>query len=178
MRRAGVYSGPMGEHRAPSNGLGIAGFVCSLVGLLSCGLVAPVGLLLSAVAMFRPPRGFAIAGLVLGALGSLWIVAIVAVIVLTVGLSAIDLVLRAGDVQSIFDLAEIRRAVRAHYEETGSLPASLDALSLEEDTLTDSWGARYTYEAGADGRSYTIHSPGRDGQADTADDIDFPMTVD
>jgi molecular chaperone DnaK len=54
----------------PTNGLGIAGFVCSLVGLCAGGLLSPVGLILSLVALGREPRGFAIAGVILGALGS------------------------------------------------------------------------------------------------------------
>jgi hypothetical protein len=165
--------------RAGTNGLGIAGFVCSLVGLLTCGVLSPVGLLLSLVAMFRPPRGFAIAGVMLGILGSLWVAAIIAVVSLTIGLrAAASVVLGAGDVSALFDIAMIQRAIRQHHQETGALPRTLDELSLEEGALTDSWGARYDYAIGPDGRSYTIHSPGGDGQTNTADDIRFTGAVD
>lgn len=57
----------------PSNGLGVAGFVLSLVGFLSCGLLSPLALLLSFIALFKPPRGLAIAGFVLGLVGSWWV---------------------------------------------------------------------------------------------------------
>lgn len=62
-----------------SNGLGIAGFVVSLVGLLlmCTGWGWPlsiVGTVLSAVAMKKRPRGLAIAGLVLGLIGCVWVV--------------------------------------------------------------------------------------------------------
>jgi hypothetical protein len=57
-----------------SNGMGLAGFIISLVGLMSCGLVSPIGLVLSWIGLSKEPKGLAIAGLVLGLLGSLWIV--------------------------------------------------------------------------------------------------------
>ena len=63
---------------ASSNGLGIAGFVVSLVGLVTCfWIICPIGLALSFFAMFRRPRGMAIAGFILGLLGSLWIIVVV-----------------------------------------------------------------------------------------------------
>src|ERR1043165_9168202 len=62
-----------------TNGLGIAGFVVSLVGIFTLGLLCPIGLLLSFIALFRAPRGFAIAGLIIGLLGSLELTIIVAV---------------------------------------------------------------------------------------------------
>ena len=64
---------PTTTHRS-SNPLGIAGFVISILGILSCGLLAPLGLLLSGMAMFRRPRGLATAGTVLGGMASLWLV--------------------------------------------------------------------------------------------------------
>ena len=63
-------------HRDSTNGLGTAGFVTSLVGLfLTCGILSPIGLLFSAAALFKAPRGMAIAGFVLGAIGSWWLFA-------------------------------------------------------------------------------------------------------
>ena len=58
---------------APTNGLGIAGFIVSLVGFLSCGLLSPIGFLLSLVGLTKQPRGFAIAGALIGAIGTLWL---------------------------------------------------------------------------------------------------------
>jgi hypothetical protein len=55
-----------------SNDLGLAGFIVSLLGLvLSGGLLCPVGLVLSAMALRREPRGFAVAGFVIGLVGTL-----------------------------------------------------------------------------------------------------------
>ena len=54
-----------------TNGLGIAGFVISLVGVAGTGgLLCPVGLIVSLIALGKQPRGFAVAGIVLGALGT------------------------------------------------------------------------------------------------------------
>ncbi len=62
------------SHRPPaSNSLGVAGFVVSLVGILSCGLLAPIGMVMSYVAMRRQSDGLAIAGFVIGLVGSLWL---------------------------------------------------------------------------------------------------------
>lgn len=56
-----------------SNGLGTAGFVISLVGFLTCGLICPLGMLISFFGMFSRPRGTAIAGFVFGVIGSAWL---------------------------------------------------------------------------------------------------------
>lgn len=79
--------------REGSNSAGLAGFVISLVGLLSCGLLSPVGLIISMMGLKREPKGLAIAGVVIGLVGSLWvIVALVfglfAVILAALGLGA------------------------------------------------------------------------------------------
>jgi hypothetical protein len=58
-----------------SNGLGVAGFVVSLISFFCCGLTAPIGLIFSLIAILSPPRGMAFAGAVLGALGSWWLFA-------------------------------------------------------------------------------------------------------
>lgn len=167
----------MAGSRAGTNRLGIAGFICSLIGLLTLGILSPLGLVISLAAMFRPPRGFAIAGAVLGILGSLLASAIIAVVSLTLGLTAAaNLVLTSGDFPALFDIAMIQRGIRQHHDEHGALPRALDELSLEEGALTDSWGARYEYKRTSQGH-YTIESPGRDGLMGTADDIRFAGDV-
>lgn len=58
-------------NQAQGNGLGIAGFVVSLLGFFTCGLLCPIGLILSFIGLFKAPRGFAVAGTLLGFGGSL-----------------------------------------------------------------------------------------------------------
>ncbi len=57
-----------------SNGMGTAGFVLSLIGWVTCGVLCPVGLLFSLVGLNREPRGLAIAGTVIGGIGTLLVV--------------------------------------------------------------------------------------------------------
>lgn len=69
-----------------SNGMGTAGFVLSLLGLIFCW--APVlnfilwilGLILSFVGCFKKPKGLAIAGLVLSLIGAIAMFAILGTI--------------------------------------------------------------------------------------------------
>src|SRR5688572_12689736 len=61
---------------APSNGMGMAGFIVSLIGLLTCGLLAPIGLLLSLLGLLKRPRGFALAGLIISVIGTVLLVAV------------------------------------------------------------------------------------------------------
>ena len=58
-----------------TNGLAIAGFICSLVGFLCCTISAVVGLVLSIIGLNKikttgeKGKGLAIAGIILGAIG-------------------------------------------------------------------------------------------------------------
>src|SRR6056297_1203570 len=70
--------------KVESNTLGTAGFVTSLVGWVTCGVLCPIGLLLSVIALFKAPRGMAIAGTIIGGLGSLFVA-----FVATVGIGTI-----------------------------------------------------------------------------------------
>lgn len=60
-----------------SNGLGTAGFVLALLGLIFCwvplvdGVLWLLGFIFSLIAIFRVPRGLAIAGLVLSSVTAL-----------------------------------------------------------------------------------------------------------
>jgi hypothetical protein len=61
------------QQASSTSGLAIAGFVCSLLGFLTCGLLSIPGALFSFIALFRPGRqGLAVAGLILGFPGVLF----------------------------------------------------------------------------------------------------------
>ena len=67
------------EQPRRTNGLGIAGFVLSLFGFLTFGLLSPIALFLCFLGLFRSPRGFAATGLVLSLIPtSIWATAIIA----------------------------------------------------------------------------------------------------
>ena len=60
-----------------SNGLGTAGFILSLVGLVTGGILSPIGLIISLIALGKHPKGLAIAGVIIGLIGSCGIIATV-----------------------------------------------------------------------------------------------------
>jgi hypothetical protein len=49
----------------PTNTLGVLSFILSLLGLF-CGITAPIGLILGIMALQRQPKGFALAGTIIG----------------------------------------------------------------------------------------------------------------
>jgi hypothetical protein len=68
-QHAGSHGQPIQQtvvvHQQPSNGIGVAGFICSLIGLVFCGVPGIIGLILSLIGLAKEPRGFAIAGVVI-----------------------------------------------------------------------------------------------------------------
>jgi len=165
------------QYRNPSNGLGVAGFIVSLIGFISCGLIAPIGLIMSIVAMKREPRGFATAGLILGILGSLWVLVLVFVIGFF-GLAVVLAAVGAGAVmpqlQAQLEMAHIAPIVEQYRVDNGSLPASVSQLpGLTPEQTTDEWGNAYLIVPDATGTGFSLVSMGPDGQPSTGDEIDF-----
>lgn len=174
-------TGQSGGTMRPSgeNGLGIAGFICSLLGLISCGLLSPVGLLLSLFAMRREPRGFAIAGLVLGlvavcgwAIGIVMFGTVIAMALAAVGLGGLAVAMGGAQIEAGLELSNIDREIQVYRDRTGQLPASLDLLPASEpEAMIDPWGRRYEFRLSDDGATYTLFSTGPDGLPGTTDDV-------
>jgi hypothetical protein len=165
-----VYVNPQ-----PTNGLGIAGFITSLVGIVSCGLLAPVGLILSLFALVKRPRGFAIAGTVIGAIGCVVLVAwslgfVLAMIGVGAGVKEV-----ANHVQTYTTARDVAAQIEAKRGTDRSLPPDADADAIAGAT-TDAWGTPYRYEAGGAAGGYALLSAGRDRQFETGDDV--RMTAD
>jgi hypothetical protein len=150
-----------------SNGLGLAGFIVSLVGLISCGLISPIGLVLSLVGLGKSPKGFAIAGTVLGILGSLWVFVLVFVVGMGTMLAAIGI----RQVQGPTRMVPVMMAVGQYTERYHTVPKSLDALGVQPSMLTDAWGTQYRLTPSADGRWVELRSAGADRAFDTPDDM-------
>lgn len=74
-----------------SNGMGVAGFVLALIALFLCWvpflgwILWVLGLIFSFVGVFREPRGFAIAGLSISALGLILLIVVVGAIAAAIG---------------------------------------------------------------------------------------------
>ncbi|MBT8486224.1 MAG: hypothetical protein HKO59_16120 [Phycisphaerales bacterium] len=169
---------PLTPHRVePINGLGIAGFICSMVGLLvTGGLLCPVGLIISLIACGRRPRGFAIAGVVVGFLGTCgWVLIFVfagAAILAALGIAAVAVVLtEAETVEITSDMVNIAIAVKGYEQENDFLPASLDDLTLKSATRLDPWGNRYEYHLTDEPPGYELVSAGEDGRFGSTDDV-------
>lgn len=79
------------DHQPDENGLGLASFIVSILGLVSAGILSPVGAVMGLIAIRREPRGFAIAGLVIGLVGSIWICLVSALFLAFFGVMGVGL---------------------------------------------------------------------------------------
>lgn len=156
--RYATYGGPKRR-----NILGIVGFIFSVTCLL-----APLGLLMSFIALFKSPRGFAIAGVLVGAVFSI-----------PHGIVAYNsyqwATMTPGEIAAAHTVTEtgtIIIALEREENRTGNSPTSLDNLGLSEATLTDFWGTPYRFEPDPSGGSnWTLSSAGPDGEFGTSDDL-------
>lgn len=165
----------------PTNGLAIAGFICALLGLESGGVLSPVGLILSLVALGREPRGFAIAGVILGLLGTC--AGLIALLffgaailgILGLGAAATVLALSEPEKTELFaDSIAITRAIETHRAANDRLPESLDELNFHSRAvLVDPWGNAYRYVHDPGSGTYGLFSNGPDGLPGTEDDQDL-----
>lgn len=156
----------------PTNALGIAGFVVSLSGMVvTFGLICPIGLVLSLIGLLKSPRGYAIAGSIIGVLGSI--------------LGTLTVLVMAGVIET-----GLFASSSSYYSPT--LMAQDNASSLidthftnNQDTLpdeptgnalitgyTDEWNNNLKYiPTQGSTTDYAISSAGEDGLFGTLDDI-------
>jgi hypothetical protein len=166
-----VYVNPQ-----PTNGLGVAGFITSLVGIVSCGVLAPIGLILSLIALTRRPRGFAFAGTVIGLIGcivlAVWTVsAVLGLMKVSGGVKQM-----AEGLQTMGSARKAVEQIEARRGADGTPLPEADATAIVE-AATDAWGTPLRYvadeaaAAAGGATAYTIVSAGRDRQFNTDDDI-------
>lgn len=151
-----------------SNAMGITGLIVSILGLLTCGLLSPVGLLFSLIGLARRPRGEAVAGTIIGGLGTLAVVAVIGFFVLS-GVAITEAARFAeanSKTQAAFAAAESE--IEQFRFDNGSLPGGIEGnkLVLQYD---DGWETGLRYEP--DGNNYRIRSAGPDQEFDTGDDL-------
>ena len=140
-----------------SNPLAIAGFV-----LAFC--ISPLGLILSLFAAFRAPRGFAIGGIVVGALGTVvWII---------IGLGAmVAAPFIAKGIELSSDYTSINSSISGYASQNnGALPDDLSAAGVTGDIAQDPFGHPYGYEKKSDGSGWELILVGPDNQPGTSDD--------
>lgn len=155
---------------APTNGLGVAGFIVSLVGLVAtCGLLCPLGLLLSLLALFKRPRGFAFAGTVIGMVGTAFIACFFGLFAAAVFTRAGTAAVEQTRAETEAVLAEAEQIIDSYLIENGELPEDIEGNKLLVE-LVDGWGGSIRYDRD-DERRYLVRSPGEDQEFDTADDV-------
>jgi hypothetical protein len=172
----------------------VAGFVCSLCGVIGAFfppggfLLSLVGFVLSLIAMGRSPRGFAVAGVVLGFIGMGCLsgllllggfAALLAFFGIVAGAGAVAVAAQA-QIDAVGDeLRTMDVAIVAYQEKHEAYPTNLGALVPEYLTgvfgtgrsmLSDPWGKPFVYRVQNDGLGYTITSSGPDRTLGTADD--------
>ncbi len=151
-----------------TNPLGFAGFLLVLLGLIfTCGVLSPIGLLMSVAALFKRPKGYAIAGTILGLCVlpfSLLFIFAYSSIFAWFGYR-IDAALDLSTTQSTMQKAVARieaKAVNGNYPEASIGQAAIDDLN-------DAWDRPLSYRPEED--SYVLASAGADGEHQTVDDI-------
>lgn len=149
----------------PVNGLGIAGFIVSLCGLLlTFGLICPVGIALSFFGLFKKPKGFAVAGLLIGVLGTS--------LPLLTGYAVVkshkvhERNLQAEDVTEAV-LEKAFREIEQFRHEQARVPAGIEGNKMVL-KHKDGWGRELRYDIIP--RKYVVRSAGPDGEFETPDD--------
>jgi hypothetical protein len=155
----------------PSNAMGVAGFIFSLIGFLLCGLLCPIGALLSLIGLFKEPRGFAIAGLVIGLIGSVMLVtvgfAFFMFVLSMIGLAtAFSTILSFG--MQYVPLVEAQNQLAQNWQQVDTIPTEEEGNELIKGQM-DVWGNQIRYEV--KNKKFTLRSAGEDGQLDNSDDL-------
>lgn len=173
--------GTPGVSGPQTNGLGLAGFIVSVVGIVaSCGLISPIGLVMSLFGLRREPRGFAIAGVVLGVVGSIWLFVALALGLFATILAAVGLAAAVTEVGAMEQsrltkeaMEKTREAIVAYEAEAGKPVYALQLLEpryISSAEVTDAWGHPIILELTLE-NEYTLRSTGPDGQPETTDDV-------
>lgn len=163
-----------------TNGLGTAGFVFSLLGLITCGLLGPIGLAISLFALIWPPRGMATAGVIMGgfttAIFAFWGFAMIAGLVTAIA----GLGVAADAMGTAATQMQTSQAIVEYFDERGGLPGSPEGdRLLEAELQTEDGETLYgpvRYER-LDEYRYRITLSGRDRQLDTEDDLTHEYDV-
>lgn len=158
------------RNRPRTNVLGAWGFGISLFGLLvTFGILCPLGLLLSFLGLFAPRRGLAVAGLIIGGIGT----AIVGVGIGSVAMAASAAHYYAVEVplqqetQKLLDTACVE--VESYRQQNGNLPEGIEGNKLVL-KFEDPYGNALRYEP-EEGNKFAVRSAGADGKFDTPDDL-------
>jgi hypothetical protein len=152
--------------------LGIAGFVVSLVAFLTCGLISPIALMLSLFALFKRPRGFAIAGSMLALLGTAMLSLAVFLPLAAARESRRQHEHDRAEAQTREHIATAVALVEQSRAQNGGLPRDSIGQQMILGVM-DGYGGELHYRRIDDAR-FEVRSAGRDGIFHNADDATNP----
>ena len=177
-----VYSGPRDE-----NTPAIVGFVFSIISLLGCLVLAPVGALISYFGLKKENnRGLAIAGLVIGLIQSLALVAVIAYVLFVMfAVGSMAVATTAALSQAASNAAQMSNenqtrqvlelaveVIRMAEQTDGQLPDETESAALLAG-YEDAWEQQLIFQPNSNGGR--VVSIGPDGTFGTSDDMSLDI---
>ena len=148
-----------------TNTLGIVGFVFAILGVFSLGLLAPIALLICFIALFKRPRGFAVAGFFI----SLFATVAIGIVTAIFGWAIFSMV-RYGKpyIATMATIESFHTRVDSYAATNRVLPDDATGQAMLDGKL-DGWSHPLKY-ARLNDYSFQINSAGPDGMWGTQDD--------
>ena len=153
----------------PSNSIGMVGFIFSILGFITCGVLSPIGFLISAIGMFKAPRSFATAGSIIGFIGTVWLAAIGYATVMGVMFAKSAVESGAQSIATMAAFESSKSVIETYRQDNGKLPDGIEGNKLILE-FKDAWDESLLYGLEDDG-TYTLLSAGPDREFSTNDDI-------
>jgi len=161
---------------AEKNTLGIIGLTVSVVGLFTFGILSPLGLAASIAGVLKRPRGAAIAGIILGLIGTTLLLAYTlprymppAVRRVGIGATARETVGSRADNDTFILLSGVADQLDARRTDNGDAPSLADGQAATAGRQ-DSWITVIQYNR-IDDETFEVRSAGPDQMFRTDDDI-------
>src|SRR5262249_20147020 len=142
---------------AQSNTLGLSGFIVSLIGWVTCGILCPIGLLLSLIGLSKQPRGVAGAGTIIGAAGTVFLLLVgFAIVMAAVGLKTVG-----KSVGGAFTIMQAQMVIEGEFQKNKTLPTDAEANTAFATHHVGLNGVTPRYERISD-TDYALTMPGPD----------------
>lgn len=154
----------------PKNRIGFVGFALSILGMVTLGLLSPVAFLVSLCGLANRPRKYAVAGTLLGVIGS--------VVLVVIGTVGYHVAVRGGQLfaealvysttATVLPLIEASDEIEKYTRDHGTIPDLATGQRLIA-SFRDISNRPLSYDV--DGRSYSVTSRGGDSKFSSEDDI-------
>lgn len=154
--------------KPPTNGWGTAGFIFSIFGIFTGGLLSPVALLMCMLGLRKKPRSFAMIGFLLSLLGSAFLASVVAIPVIAAHRHHEHRMQRDQIEMTYRSVQAVVSTIEAQAQLAGE---RLDGFSGNAITIQhkDAWETDLRFDEGEEG--FAVRSAGPDRHFDTQDDV-------